>query len=220
MNLNEAYRYSNYISNLINEIRVMLMSPDYTTQTTVIHHKAGAVPGCEDVTEVEKPRRRYALSNPDKAMAFLISLFDEKSNVAYAIEHAKDTNMDADLSLNKMRRELGVLFSNLASAEDGIVGFGNEYCYGLNADGDPNQYAYRTERTTTLRYNSEAARAFSKTLMKEADAVSSKLDEARLLCHVNFHPTYDVNDTLEEAYKKYADELVSISENETPSAAE
>lgn len=213
MNLNESFRYCNYITSLMDQLRLLLSREDFIRKTSIVHRMSGVVPNCDDkVEEAERPNDIPNIT-PDQAIDFLIALFQEKQNVDYAIDHAKVINMDADISLNKVRRSIGVLLSNLGNAAQTVKKKNCAYAHGLNKDGGQEDYQYVTELTLSVDYNRAAAKAYGKQLIKEAEEISTRLDGQRILYTVNFHPTYDVTDTLEEAFEKYVETTKPVEES-------
>ena len=200
MKLVEAYRYSNYITHLMDNVRLLLMKPEFMNNVTLTKHMSGSVPNGEDATELQARDEDF---DPDLTMNFLLALFEEKKNLLYAIEHAKPQDTDAEIALNKDRRTLGVLFSNLGNAKEKTVIDTRDSTYGVGADGVQNVYQFKVDKTLTVRYNRVMARAIGKEMMRQAEEVSMRLDAEKLTCEVNFHPLFDITDTLEEAFGKY-----------------
>ena len=203
MRLVEAFRYANYLSSKMDEVKMALMDPTFTMDRSVTHRMGGAVPNRQDYTEPAEKNPMYDFFDPDLAVSFLLALFEEKKNLMYAVAHAKFPTSDAEIALNKDRRAIGVLLSNLGSQRESVTNKGEEYTFGIGADGEQKVYRYKTETVSNIRFSKALAKAAGKEMIRQADESSTDLDEEKLTVEVNFHPQFDISDTLEEAFNKY-----------------
>lgn len=200
MILKETYRYMNYLDNLLYSAYNYLGNRSYLVNTKQTHNKQKANPDAEnEIIEVVKP---YDVTfKPMDLVNLIVQILDEKERLSTAITIAKrNTEIDIDHSIaqNKKRQEfISKLnyMNSIKSNEKTMTGTG----YKMNAvDGNQVSYKYDITEVTTIDFDRDDIKGLIKRLTKICDEVSAKLDIIQLTTEVDFVPTWDVTNTLED----------------------
>lgn len=199
MVLKEAYRYQNYLDNIIREAQSYLTKKDFITKTTQTHDRKKSNPDAENETVDVKTNYTVEFM-PMDLVNFIVKAIDEKQKLSNAIVEAKkstEIDIDSSIAMNKIKQGyISVLnmMANTKSSESVTRGTG----YKFNADGDQTSYYYDIENVTTISYDRNDVRGLAKKLQKETDDISTKLDLIQITTEVQFAPQFDINNTLEE----------------------
>ena len=105
MNLKEAFRYQNFLEDMLSCVENLLQDSSYLYTTTRTHlcHKAN--PNAEDVVEIIEPDETYLVAD---IIEFGLYIIDAKKSLMHAVSEAKaklNIDIDAEVGANKMRRE-------------------------------------------------------------------------------------------------------------------
>lgn len=201
MNLKEAFRYQNKITELMNEAQGILNREKNVTkvENTALRHKAN--PEAENETTVEMPDSEYAEQITEVAI-LLMFLLDQREKLGQAIRRAKQSmemDFDGEVSLNTRRQAMAQTFRQMCqirSSENIIPGGGVGYKF--NAEGNQVSYRCDLKKVTTINFDRNKVRAYANALSKKADEISAELDKALVNTEVAFAPCFDVNDTFAE----------------------
>lgn len=215
ISIKEACRYANFldgvISNLKNDVRYAGVTLFKIHET---HQKSKAVKDCEDEEFDKTPESKYEARAND--IVYLINdLIKDKLRLSIAINKAKEKtlidwkedgeqlNIDSAVEYNKNLRDhaTGVLSSlkrekNSESEKKGIM-------YVANAEGNQVQYYYTVKEVRTVDFDKDAVEKLYKKILKDADVISEMIDEAKLAKSVDYTPTYNYHDSLEDIVEKY-----------------
>ena len=199
MILKEAYRYSNYLSNLTKAAMVELSKSDVKTKTKQTHCKAIATNGRvqDEVLESQSDIGYTATDLID----LLVQIENEYEKLSAAISAAKakcNIDIDTAIATNKTRRTLAKYFEALSktkSSETKIPGTD----YMLNdVDGKQQSYRYDINVVTTIDFDRNSIKALARKYNKECDEISSQIDYINVTAEVNYDPVWDVDTELED----------------------
>lgn len=207
MNLKEAFRYQKFLTGLYLSIDSYLTRPGNAV-TTIKHHMPSKVleekqDFDEEVTDHAK---KYQVSD---VLALLDIVMIEKEIVTTAIAKAKralDTDLDAELEINRFRQSVARTFSNLLArnAEKKVVQ--KEQGYVFNVEGNQVPFYYDVEVETTEDFDRDAVNQSRRDYSGEADASSTGIDELMLRADVAFVPHFNVNDKFDDVMETFLKE--------------
>lgn len=206
MNLKEAFRYQNKLDTFFQSITNYL---NYSTNVMVTkqeHLRSKANPDATDET-VDMTKDRKISYPVNKLIEFAVHIISEKSKLSEEIENTKKTcglNIDSAILLNKRKQELSKVFSNMANikaVERITQGRANKF----NVEGNQVSYTYDINEVSTIDFDRNKVKVLSKKYTNEADEISTQIDKIMIDCEVNFTPTYDMNDTFEDALEQFAE---------------
>lgn len=206
MNLKEAFRYQNKIDQFIGSALGVLARPANITTVSNTYLRSKAVNGAEDETVVDVPSFEHYEHITDLT-AFLDDLLTEKTKLYAAIKEAKlaaDIDIDTETTMNSIRQKIATTLRTmctLKSKEETIQNGGSGYC--MNNEGNQVSYRCDVRRVTTINFDRKAVQSELKRLDKKADETSTKIDQAIIMAKVNYQPTFDINDTFEDAFENY-----------------
>ena len=206
--LREAFRYQNYLETLIESSERFLMDTDNIMQITERHNCSKAQPSVEDfVKENEK-----SIDVPtDTVVEFYLSVFKEKESLSRAINEAKIqhcSDMDMELSLNKMRQRIASRLKNLAAHKPKkAISRGSAFCF--NNEGNQVQFYYDIDVEAEPRFNKKNVKGMLKEITEESDTISTRLDYYLSNVPVNFERSFDMNETFEELIEEYNKPIAS-----------
>lgn len=200
MVLKEAYRYQNYLTDLINEARDYLNKRGFITTTEQKHKRIKANPDATD--EVVVLENGYEVEfTPMQLVDFIMDAIEEKQKLSDAIVEAKkktEIDIDSSISLNKIKQAYINTLNAMASVKpSNKIERGIGYRFNP-VDGNQVSYYYDIENVTTINYDRDNVRKLAKKLQKETDGVSTKLDTIQITTEINFAPKWDISDTLED----------------------
>ncbi|MCM1026013.1 MAG: hypothetical protein NC432_06230 [Roseburia sp.] len=197
MNLKEAYRYANFLNELLERSYALLGDPNVVTTVKQKHFRSKAVKEAEDETMVaEKPFNENF--TPMILVDFAVEALAEKEALAKAIAEAKagvEINIDDAVFMNKKKQQFVRVLKNMADRKASvrnITGRG----YRFNVNNEQVSYVYDIEETVTIDYDRVDVRNLIKKYRRETDEISAKLDQIEILTEVDFTPKWDVNDSL------------------------
>ena len=177
--LKEAFRYQNYLANLITTTQGNLLSPAFSMKTVATHMRSKANPDAEDETVESTDGGSQIDATPDQLLQCLEYLIDTKEKLSAAISAAKRETIDIDVCVanNRIRQQVAaslVRLSNMRPSEVVRRGAG----YKFNANGDQVPYYYDIKEVSTINFNRDAVKAAAKRIRKEADEASMEIDKA------------------------------------------
>ena len=170
------------------------------------HLRSKANPDATDET-VDMTKDRKISYPVNKLIEFAVHIISEKSKLSEEIENTKKIcglNIDSAILLNKRKQELSKVFSNMANikaVERITQGRANKF----NVEGNQVSYTYDITEVSTIDFDRNKVKVLSKKYANEADEISTQIDKIMIDCEVNFTPTYDMNDTFEDALEQFAE---------------
>lgn len=200
MVLKEAYRYQNYLNDLICDAQSYLIRKDFITTTKQTHNRNKVNRDATD--EVVDVAKSYTVEfSPTNLVDFIVKAINEKQRLSDAIVAAKKTaeiDIDSSIAMNKVKQGYVVILNNMANTKPSERKTrGTDYK--INAiDGNQMSYYYDIDEVVTIDYDRNDVKALAKKLSKEADEVSTKLDIIELTTKVDYEPTWDIGDSLED----------------------
>ena len=196
MILKEAYRYQNFLTNLISNAQTYLGNGSFVMTTTQKHMKSKANPEASD-DDLKVPKSYNVDFTPIQLVDFLMDAIQEKQKLSDAIAEAKkntEIDLDSSYAMNKTKQSLAKVFKTMAGRKaTETEKQGRDYKFNVNQE--QVAYTYTIKEVTSLDYD-------RKKLAKEPDEVSTKLDQLELTTLVDHEPKYDMNDTLEDIVVK------------------
>ena len=198
MNLKEAFRFQNKLQRLMEECHSILYDERNTTKTECTYLRKKVMEGAENETVVEAAPSEYS-GKINEIISFTMFLLGERERLFAAIRTAKaalGVDFDAEASLNNKRHDISDLFRRMADirSSEAITqngGFG----YRFNTDGNQVTYKCDVKRVTTINFDRNAVRKYAAELSRQADEVSSQLDQALVNSVVDYEAPFDVNDS-------------------------
>lgn len=199
MILKEAYRYQNFLTEQISNAEAILSQYGFYTTTKETHYRKKSNPeaGEDETVVVDKPI--ICDFTPNELIDFLAKALAEKEKLFNAIADAKkktDVDIDSSLAMNKVRQKAVQVLTRMDSAKD-IENKKKGTDYKFNADGNQVSYNYDVTSVTTIDFDRMNVRKLVQKYNKEIDETSAKLDLLELTTEVDFEPTWDVHDTLD-----------------------
>lgn len=199
MILKEAYRYQNYLSNLISSAEGYLCKKDFITETTQTHNRKKVNPEAEDEVMVVKTSYNVDFT-PMQLIEFINKALVEKQKLTNAIDTAKknaEINIDSSIEMNRIKQGyIGVLSSMTKTKPSETISKGSGYKF--NADGNQVAYYYDIDNVTTINFDRNDVRGILKKLQRETDDVSTKIDAIQATAKVDYEPIWDLSDSLED----------------------
>lgn len=197
MNLKEAYRYANFLNELLERSYALLEDTNVVTMVEQRHLRSRVVKETEDETVMgEKPF--YAEFTPMVLVDFAVEALAEKEALMKAIADAKAgtaLNIDNAVAMNKKKQQFVRVLKTMADRKVGTRNTtGRGYRFNVNNEQVP--YVYDIEEITTIDYDRVDIRNLIKKYRRETDEISAKLDSIEILTEVDFAPRWDVNDSL------------------------
>lgn len=208
MNLKESFRYQKFLETLMTQSQVNLTTVSHCLVTEKHHMRSAVNPDATD--EVELVDDGEFIGN-DTVMKFMWHLVDERTKLSKAIVEAKagiGFDLDAAVESNKFRQ-------NVHSAIRNMLRYAptkqrrQERGYKFDINGVQQAYLYDVEVMTTERYNKEEAKRLMRTMIQEADKVSSEVDAALINTEVQYVPPYDVNDSYDDCIEAFIDNMAN-----------
>ena len=198
MNIKEAFRYQNAVSQWLSELTVYFDNDDNVTRITEQHMKSKANPSAMDETVNKLSLREYQYS-VDSIIDCLMTLIEEKENVSGAIFFAKRNcgfDLDGFVAVNRARQSVSSLLRRISLIKpQTLQSLGGDYKF--NEEGNQVKYYYPVYTSREPDFDTERARMLAKELIQKADASSAQHDKVMIETEVNFVPRFDVNDTID-----------------------
>lgn len=204
MYLKEAFRYQNYLNELISATTSYLSSGQYTTKTVQEHLRKKANPDAENET-IDLSAERALAYTANQMVDFLQHLIDEKQKLTKAISEAKkgcSIDIDAEVANNRIRQSVAATLSRMGNMKPSER-MTRAYAYKFNAEGNQVQYAYEVKEVTTIDFDRNKVKGISKKLIQSADEASTAIDKAMVELAVDYTPNYSVNDSFEDAIEQF-----------------
>lgn len=200
MVLKEAFRYQNYLGTLIDGAISYLSSTDNVTKKKQEHFRSKVNAEAEDEI-VEVPKKSDLEYTPNQIIEFLTDVLSEKEILSRAIDVAKSTatiNIDSSIAINKQKQAVAAVLSRIADLKANEK-FTKGSAYKFNQEGNQVPYYYDIKEITTIDFDRKKVKAIIKKLLKESDDTSNMLDKLQVEVDVDYSPTYDINDSFEDA---------------------
>ncbi len=199
MNLKEAFRYQNFLDELLGTAYSYLNNKNFVVSTVETHLKSQVNPDAKDeVIEVQKP---YDVEfTPNELIDFVVKVVNEKEKISNIISDAKmrtEIDIDVAIALNKKKQGFARVLQSLSNIKSGEK-VKNASDYKFNTDGNQVSYYYKINEVTKIDFNRNDVRGLYKKLLKETDEVSTKLDSILINTELDFNPSWDINDSFEE----------------------
>lgn len=199
MNLKEAFRYQNFLDELLGTAYSYLNNKNFVVSTVETHLKSQVNPDVKDeVIEVQKP---YDVEfTPNDLIDFVVKVVNEKEKISNIISDAKmrtEIDIDVAIALNKKKQGFARVLQSLSNIKSGEK-VKNASDYKFNTDGNQVSYYYKINEVTKIDFNRNDVRGLYKKLLKETDEVSTKLDSILINTELDFNPSWDINDSFEE----------------------
>lgn len=199
MNLKEAFRYQNFLDELLGTAYSYLNNKNFVVSTVETHLKSQVNPDVKDeVIEVQKP---YDVEfTPNDLIDFVVKVVNEKEKISNIISDAKmrtEIDIDVAIALNKKKQGFARVLQSLSNIKSGEK-VKNASDYKFNTDGNQVSYYYKINEVTQIDFNRHDVRGLYKKLLKETDEVSTKLDSILINTELDFNPSWDINDSFEE----------------------
>jgi hypothetical protein len=204
MYLKEAFRYQNYLNELISATTSYLNGGQYTTKTVQEHLRKKANPDAENET-IDLSAERALAYTANQMVDFLQHLIDEKQKLTKAISEAKkgcSIDIDAEVANNRIRQSVAATLSRMGNMKPSER-MTRAYAYKFNAEGNQVQYAYEVKEVTTIDFDRNKVKGISKKLIQCADEASTAIDKAMVELAVDYNPNYSVNDSFEDAIEQF-----------------
>lgn len=199
MNLKEAFRYQNFLDELLGTAYSYLNNKNFVVSTVETHLKSQVNPDAKDeVIEVQKP---YDVEfAPNNLIGFVVKVINEKERLSNIISDAKmrtEIDIDVAIALNKKKQGFARVLQSLSNIKPGEK-VKNASDYKFNTDGNQISYYYKINEVTKIDFDRNDVRGLYKKLLKETDEVSTKLDSILINTELDFNPSWDINDSFEE----------------------
>lgn len=199
MNLKEAFRYQNFLDELLGTAYSYLNNKNFVVSTVETHLKSQVNPDAKDeVIEVQKP---YDVEfTPNELIDFVVKVVNEKEKISNIISDVKmrtEIDIDVAIALNKKKQGFARVLQSLSNIKSGEK-VKNASDYKFNTDGNQVSYYYKINEVTQIDFNRNDVRGLYKKLLKETDEVSTKLDSILINTELDFNPSWDINDSFEE----------------------
>lgn len=204
MYLKEAFRYQNYLNELISATTSYLNGGQYTTKTVQEHLRKKANPDAENET-IDLSAERALAYTANQMVDFLQHLIDEKQKLTKAISEAKkgcSIDIDAEVANNRIRQNVAATLSRMGNMKSSER-MTKAYAYKFNAEGNQVQYAYEVKEVTTIDFDRNKVKSIGKKLIQSADEASTAIDKAMVELAVDYTPNYSVNDSFEDAIEQF-----------------
>lgn len=204
MYLKEAFRYQNYLNELISATTSYLNGGQYTTKTVQEHLRKKVNPDAENET-IDLSAERALAYTANQMVDFLQHLIDEKQKLTKAISEAKkgcSIDIDAEVANNRIRQSVAATLSRMGNMKPSER-MTRAYAYKFNAEGNQVQYAYEVKEVTTIDFDRNKVKGISKKLIQCADEASTAIDKAMVELAVDYNPNYSVNDSFEDAIEQF-----------------
>lgn len=187
MNIKEAFRYQNAVSQWLSELTVYFDNDDNVTRITEQHMKSKANPSAMDETVNKFSLREYQYS-VDSIIDCLMTLIEEKENVSGAIFFAKRNcgfDLDGFVAVNRARQSVSSLLRRISLIKpQTLQSLGGDYKF--NEEGNQVKYYYPVYTSREPDFDTERARMLAKELIQKADASSAQHDKVMIETEVNF----------------------------------
>ena len=219
MNLKNAFRYQNKLSQMLNQCTAALSIRSNLTKTQETHLRSKVVKEDEDVTIVTDNSGEDLVGNINNLMGFTMYLIGQKEALTKAIREAKmaaDMDVDGETALNQARQTIAKALSfmaDLKASETTIAGGGNGVKF--NADGEQVTYRCDLKRVVSINYDRNQVKSNLKALTKKANETSEAIDAALITTQVDYDPPFEADDTIVSVFNNWVDANAPADNTET-----
>lgn len=204
MYLKEAFRYQNYLDDLVNKTIRYLSDPRIFMKTVQNHMKHKVNFDAQDET-IDMTTERSIEYSANELIEFLTRLCEEKEKLTFAISDAKKRcplDIDAEVANNKTRQRIASVFSDLGGRKSSErKSRGTDYKF--NAEGNQVAYYYDVVEVSTIDFDRNVVKANAKNMVTKADEISTAIDKVMVEIEVEYDHIFSVNDTYEDAIEKF-----------------
>ncbi len=206
MNIKTAFRYQNFLSDL--QGKAFSAFREVRNTQTEEHQKSLAdTEAADETVTIANPKIEAGIT-AEKCLTLIFDIFEEKAAIDLAVAKAKkihgDFDLDAELNINKARRNLiGSL--EFYTGERSTETLTNGRAYKFNVEGNQISYTYPVKQLTELNFDPEALSERLKELSAKADEVSDRADAFLLENTIDFTPKFDIHDKFERIVQSYPD---------------
>lgn len=208
MNLKNAFRYSNFLTEQISQLQNLTYASKNYTTTKVTSFKSKAIKDEEDTIEILEVDRDFDCKMND-IYFIILDLISEKTKLEAEIALAKSGNkidwkingqevdLDTAVSYNRAIRKTVECFSKfekLTSTTEKTKG--SDYTFNIN--NEQVMYRYDVERVVEIDYDKDVIKAKNRKLKSEADNISDAIDAFMLKDIVSFEAKYDINSSMQD----------------------
>lgn len=208
MNLKNAFRYSNFLTEQISQLQSLTYASKNYTTTKVTSFKSKAIKDEEDTIEILEVDRDFDCKMND-IYFIILDLISEKTKLEAEIALAKSGNkidwkingqevdLDTAVSYNRAIRKTVECFSKfekLTSTTEKTKG--SDYTFNIN--NEQVMYRYDVERVVEIDYDKDVIKAKNRKLKSEADNISDAIDAFMLKDIVSFEAKYDINSSMQD----------------------
>lgn len=209
MNLKESFRYQKFLDGLMTSATYSITQRSHCLKIVKTHNRKVANPDAEDITE--KVISADIFYPNDDVIRFMGWLVKEKERLSIAIGKAKasiDFDIDAAVDTNKQRQHMcSSIKTMLRYTPSTTEESGKDYKF--NAEGNQMPYYYNITTEATEAFDRKVSKDIMRTIVAEADRVSTEIDSAMINTMVDYVPVYDVNDTFEDVMAEFVESTKS-----------
>jgi len=211
ISLNEAFRYQNFLTKMRVELSSFLEDDYFVITRTEEHYRKDAAPGLVNETIIQDRDEIYNGITPNAAIKLLSELNNEREKLSTAIHKAKQSvclksgvGIDEAVMLNKERRLIADVFKYLAFLKPIPQRLkrncGSVYKFTESEKNGAQQVmiSYDVLLKSAIDYDRNNVKFEYKRLLKEADSISSEIDEIFAGKIVEFEMAYDIRSTIHE----------------------
>ena len=201
MKLKEAFRYSNYLKEILASAYVQLKNYSGWYMCEQKHLKRKVNPDAEDVLKTDAEIKNGAeCYDVNKLVELVSKCSDEYEKLCLAIDIAKASvvpKIDATLAANQEQRKVIEALQPLTRVKDKKKTY-KATDYKFNAEGNQISYSYDVEETATVAFDVKAVKDYVKSLKVKTDAHSTEIEGVLLETEVALDPEFDITDSIED----------------------
>ena len=196
--LKEAFRQQSFLQSLHGDCCRLMGDEDFYTKTTEKHLRAKVLPGQEnEEVDISEPRR-HTVAEIVKICRYLM---DEEEKLAHAVHQAKaklEFDLDTAVIANKSRRRFADILKRATEFEtQQSLRRGSGTAYVLDKDGKPSTFSYDVETVKAIDFDRNKVKEASQKLFSLSEKTSLEIDRAMLTEVVDYEPTFDPNDSIQ-----------------------
>lgn len=203
MNLKEAFRYQNFLGKLLNEAIDSIQTYDHCLKCEKKHLRA---PVEEDIVEVVD---RGDFHDNNTMISFICYILNEKAELSDKIAKAKasaEFDIDGAIAVNKSRQAAVEAIRYMLRAKPKKV-VSKEGGFKINNEGNQTPYYYKVESVYDYDYDVAAAKDACKRMSKEADKMSSNIDNVMVNTVVDYDPPFDIGSSFDDVVEEFKFEM-------------
>lgn len=216
MTLKEAFRYCNFLDELLSTVGTFFLSSSNYLNIEEEHLRNKANPAAENEVVPSAYERRLNYK-PEEIVAFSLKVIDEYELVSKAIAWAKrlwlgEDDIDTALAVNKRRRNIIAYLNNMKRVQSKErIKQGRAFM--INAEGNQVPYTYDIIEKSSPDFDVSNIKRIAKELSAESDNISDRVDVLMVRDSVDFaNQFFDINDTLEDCIEKFLDSVAEAAE--------